>query len=579
MKNNTSSTMKKIIKYLKKYIPAIVLSLIPASLSVIASLMIPRYVGYGIDAMIGEGLVDNELLNSNILKILVCVGVYAVCQWLFTLVINRVAYNTVKDIRSDAFMKTTKLPVSYMDGHPHGETVSRIISDTEQLGDGLIMGFAGLFTGIATIIGTLVIMFSMNVPMALAVVLLTPLSLFVARFVTTRTHRFFTEQTKLKGEQTGFTEESINGIKTVKTSGGEKEKKEKFKEINERYTKASLMAIFFSSLTNPLTRFVNSTVYAVTALIGAVYALSGGGFTVGMLSSFLSYSGSYAKPFNEISSVITEFQNSIACGARVFELIEEKEIEDMEKRNSHVKTQGSVSFKNVYFSYTEEKPLIEDFSLEVKAGEHIAIVGPTGCGKTTLINILMRFYDAKKGDICIDGESIYDMPRAELRKKMGMVLQDTWIKRGTVKENIAIGKSGATDEEIVEAAKACLADDFIKKLPEGYDTVIGTGETELSGGQIQLICIARVMLRDPSILILDEATSSIDTRSEMIIAGAFDKLTVGKTSFIVAHRLSTIINADLILVMKDGKIVEKGNHKELLSQKGFYYELYNSRIK
>lgn len=579
MKNNTSSTMKKIIKYLKKYIPAIVLSLIPASLSVIASLMIPRYVGYGIDAMIGEGLVDNELLNSNILKILVCVGVYAVCQWLFTLVINRVAYNTVKDIRSDAFMKTTKLPVSYMDGHPHGETVSRIISDTEQLGDGLIMGFAGLFTGIATIIGTLVIMFSMNVPMALAVVLLTPLSLFVARFVTTRTHRFFTEQTKLKGEQTGFTEESINGIKTVKTSGGEKEKKEKFKEINERYTKASLMAIFFSSLTNPLTRFVNSTVYAVTALIGAVYALSGGGFTVGMLSSFLSYSGSYAKPFNEISSVITEFQNSIACGARVFELIEEKEIEDMEERNSHVKTQGSVSFKNVYFSYTEEKPLIEDFSLEVKAGEHIAIVGPTGCGKTTLINILMRFYDAKKGDICIDGESIYDMPRAELRGKMGMVLQDTWIKRGTVKENIAIGKADATDEEIVEAAKACLADDFIKKLPEGYDTVIGSGETELSGGQIQLICIARVMLRDPSILILDEATSSIDTRSEMIIAGAFDKLTVGKTSFIVAHRLSTIINADLILVMKDGKIVEKGNHKELLSQKGFYYELYNSRIK
>ncbi|MBE6543227.1 MAG: ABC transporter ATP-binding protein [Ruminococcaceae bacterium] len=579
MKNNTSSTMKKIIKYLKKYIPAIVLSLIPASLSVIASLMIPRYVGYGIDAMIGEGLVDNELLNSNILKILVCVGVYAVCQWLFTLVINRVAYNTVKDIRSDAFMKTTKLPVSYMDGHPHGETVSRIISDTEQLGDGLIMGFAGLFTGIATIIGTLVIMFSMNVPMALAVVLLTPLSLFVARFVTTRTHRFFTEQTKLKGEQTGFTEESINGIKTVKTSGGEKEKKEKFKEINERYTKASLMAIFFSSLTNPLTRFVNSTVYAVTALIGAVYALSGGGFTVGMLSSFLSYSGSYAKPFNEISSVITEFQNSIACGARVFELIEEKEIEDMEERNSHVKTQGSVSFKNVYFSYTEEKPLIEDFSLEVKAGEHIAIVGPTGCGKTTLINILMRFYDAKKGDICIDGESIYDMPRAELRGKMGMVLQDTWIKRGTVKENIAIGKADATDEEIVEAAKACLADDFIKKLPEGYDTVIGSGETELSGGQIQLICIARVMLRDPSILILDEATSSIDTRSEMIIAGAFDKLTVGKTSFIVAHRLSTIINADLILVMRDGKIVEKGNHKELLSQKGFYYELYNSRIK
>lgn len=579
MKKNTSNTMKKIIKYLKKYIPAIVLSMIPAILSVAASLLIPRYVGDAIDAMIGEGLVDNDLLNSNVVKILVCVGIFAVCQWLFTFVINRVAYNTVKDIRGDAFGKISKLPVSYMDKHPHGETASRIISDTEQLGDGLIMGFAGIFTGVATIVGTLVIMFSMNVPMALAVVILTPLSLFVARFVTTKTHKFFKEQTKLKGEQTGFTEESIKGIKTVKTSGGEEEKKEKFRALNDKYTKASLMAIFFSSLTNPLTRFVNSTVYAVTALIGAIYALSGGGFTVGMLSSFLSYSGSYAKPFNEISSVITEFQNSIACAERVFELIEEKEIEDVEPKKEKTPTMGQVSFKNVYFSYTEDKPLIEDFSLEVAKGEHIAIVGPTGCGKTTLINILMRFYDAQKGDVSIDGESIYNMSRADLRSKMGMVLQDTWIKRGTVRENIAIGKDGATEEEIVAAAKACLADDFIRKLPQGYDTVIGTGETELSGGQIQLICIARVMLRDPSILILDEATSSIDTRSEMIIAKAFDKLTVGKTSFIVAHRLSTIVNADMILVMKNGKIVEKGNHKQLLSEKGFYYELYNSRIK
>ena len=579
MKKNTSNTMKNIIKYLKRYIPAIALSMIPAILSVAASLMIPRYVGYAIDAMIGEGLVDNKSLNFNIIRILVCVGVYALCQWVFTFVVNRVAYNTVKDIRSDAFMKTTRLPVSYMDKHPYGETVSRIISDTEQLGDGLIMGFAGIFTGVATIAGTLIIMFSMNVPMALAVVVLTPLSLFVARFVTTKTHKFFTEQTKLKGEQTGFAEESINGIKTIKTSGGEDGKKERFRQINDSYTKASLMAIFFSSLTNPLTRFVNSTVYAVTALIGAIYALSGGGFTVGMLSSFLSYSGSYAKPFNEISSVITEFQNSIACASRVFELIEEKEIEDMDRRGENAPTKGGVSFKNVYFSYTEDKPLIEDFSLEVKPGEHVAIVGPTGCGKTTLINILMRFYDAQKGDISVDGESIYNMSRADLRSKMGMVLQDTWIKRGSVRENIAIGKQDATDEKIVAAAKACLADDFIRKLPQGYDTVIGTGETELSGGQIQLICIARVMLRDPSILILDEATSSIDTRSEMIIARAFDKLTVGKTSFIVAHRLSTIVNADMILVMRDGKIVEKGDHKQLLSQKGFYYELYNSRIK
>lgn len=579
MKKNTSNTMKSIVKYLKKYIPAIILSMIPAILSVAASLMIPRYVGYAIDAMIGKGLVDNEMLKYNIIRILVCVGVFAVCQFVFTLVINRVAYNTVKDIRSDAFMKTTRLPVSYMDKHPNGETVSRIISDTEQLGDGLIMGFAGIFTGVATIVGTLIIMFSMNVPMALAVVILTPMSLFVARFVTTRTHKFFTEQTKLKGEQTGFTEESINGIKTVKTSRGENEKREKFKDINDRYTKASLMAIFFSSLTNPLTRFVNSTVYAVTALIGAIYALSGGGFTVGMLSSFLSYSGSYAKPFNEISSVITEFQNSIACAARVFELINEKEIHDAEPNTEILPTKGQVSFKNVYFSYTDDKPLIENFSLEVKQGEHIAIVGPTGCGKTTLINILMRFYDAKSGDISIDGQSIYAIPRAELRSKMGMVLQDTWIKHGTVRENIAIGKQDATEEEIVAAAKACLADDFIKKLPNGYDTVIGAGDVELSGGQTQLLCIARVMLRDPSILILDEATSSIDTRSEMIIADAFDKLTVGKTSFIVAHRLSTIKNADVILVMKDGKIIEKGNHKQLISQKGFYYELYNSRIK
>ena len=579
MKKNTSNTMKNIIRYLKRYIPAIVISIIPALLSVAASLLIPRYIGFAIDAMIETGIPENDALWDNLIKIIISIGVFALCQWLFTHIINTVAYNTVKDIRTDAFMKITRLPVSYMDSHPHGETLSRVISDTEQLGDGLIMGFAGILTGCATIVGTLVIMFSMNVPMAIAVVVLTPLSLFVARFVTSKTHKYFTKQTKLKGIQTGFTEESIKGIKTVKSAGAEKEKKEAFVKIDTEYTKSSLMAIFFSSLTNPLTRFVNSTVYAITALIGALYVLNTGALTVGMLSSFLSYSGSYAKPFNEISSVITEFQGAIACAARVFELIEEKEIEDMPPSEKKKAVNGDVSFKNVEFSYKEDKPLIENFTLDVKKGDHVAIVGPTGCGKTTLINLLMRFYDAKSGDILVDGESIYKMSRADLRDKLGMVLQDTWIKKGTVKENIALGRVGATDEEIYRAAKSCKADDFIRKLPNGYDTVIGSGDTELSQGQNQLICIARVMLRDPEILILDEATSSIDTRTEMIISSAFDKLTRGKTSFIVAHRLSTIKNADVILVMKDGKIVEQGTHKTLLDKKGFYFELYSSRIK
>ena len=579
MKKNTSNTMKNIIRYLKRYIPAIVISIIPALLSVAASLLIPRYIGFAIDAMIETGIPENDALWDNLIKIIISIGVFALCQWLFTHIINTVAYNTVKDIRTDAFMKITRLPVSYMDSHPHGETLSRVISDTEQLGDGLIMGFAGILTGVATILGTLIIMFYMNVALALAVVILTPMSLFVARFVTSKTHKFFTKQTKLKGVLTGFTEESIKGIKTVKSAGAQEQRKDTYKKMDKEYTESSLMAIFFSSLTNPLTRFVNSTVYAVTALIGALYVINTGTFTVGMLSSFLSYSGSYAKPFNEISSVITEFQGSLACAERVFELIGEKEINDLPPSKEKQIARGEVVFKSVDFSYSEDKPLIEGFSLDVKPGSHVAIVGPTGCGKTTLINLLMRFYDACKGDILVDGESIYEMSRADLRDKMGMVLQDTWIKRGTVRENIALGKTDATDEEIYAAARAALADDFIRRLPAGYDTVIGTGATELSQGQSQLICIARVMLRDPQILILDEATSSIDTRSEMIISRAFDKLTLNKTSFIVAHRLSTIKNADVILVMRDGKIVERGTHAELLEKKGFYYELYSSRIK
>ncbi len=571
-------TLGTIIRYMKKYMPLLCVSIIPALLSVAASLLIPRFIGDGIDAMIGKGLVNNTELLANIQKIIICIALFAVCQWVFTFIINKISYNTVRDIRGDAFMKLTKLPVSYMDSHPHGETLSRIVSDTEQLGDGLIMGFASILTGIATIAGTLIIMFVMNVPMALAVVLLTPLSLFAANFVTGKTHKFFKEQTRIKGVQTGFTEECIKGIKTVKTSAGEEGKKERFEKINSEYRKSSLMATFFSSLTNPLTRFVNSVVYGVTALLGAFFAINGS-ISVGMLSSFLSYSGSYAKPFNEISSVITEFQNSLACAERVFELISEKEIDDLPDKGDEKPCRGDVSFSNVSFSYTDDRPLIENFSLDVKSGSHVAIVGPTGCGKTTLINLLMRFYDVKGGDITVDGESIYSISRSDLRGKMGMVLQDTWIKKGTVRENIAIGKIDATEEEIITAARSCLAHDFIKNLPEGYDTPIGEGKTELSAGQKQLISISRVMLRNPSILILDEATSSIDTRSEMIISKAFDKLTEGKTSFIVAHRLSTIQNADVILVMKDGSIIEKGTHGELLAKGGFYSELYSSRVK
>lgn len=574
--NMKKQTIKRLFSIIGKYKPMLLLTILLALVFVVVSLYIPILVGDAVDVIVDKGNVNFELLIPILVKIAIIALLGGVSQWVMSIINNYITYNTVRDIRKLAFNKLNKLPVKYIDSNPHGSIVSRIITDVDTFADGLLMGFTQVFTGIATIIGTLIFMLLMSPVTTIAVIVLTPLSLFAAKFISGKTYSLFKRQSEIRAEQTSITEEMITNEKTVKAFNFEEKAIEDFESINNNLSKVSLKAIFFSSLTNPVTRFVNSMVYMAVALIGSLSVLKGV-LSVGMLVSFLSYANQYTKPFNEISGVITELQNAIACLNRVFDLIYEDEYspdgnEYFENRN------GTVEFKNVYFSYSTKKPLIEDFSLKVNSGETIAIVGPTGCGKTTLINILMRFYDVNKGEILINGKNIKDVSRHELRSNFGMVLQETWLKSGTILENLKMGVPDATEEEVVEAAKLTRAHSFIKRLPDGYNTVIGESGGSLSEGQKQLLCITRVFLMNPPMLILDEATSSIDTRTELKISKAFDLLMKNKTSFVVAHRLSTIKDADKILVMNDGKVIEVGNHNELLSKKGFYYNLYKSQF-
>ncbi len=578
MKKVKASTIKKVLFYVGRYKAHLAVSIILAAISVAVSLYIPVLAGDAIDTIVGAGKVDFERLMPYLLAIGILAVASALVQWIMNTLNNRITFRVVRDIRNAAIKKIQILPLSYIDTHPAGETVSRIIADADQFADGLLMGFTQLFTGVVTILGTLGFMISINPKIAAVVVILTPISLFVARFIAKRTFSMFTLQSKTRGEQTAFTEEMIGGAKVVKAFSREDEALEKFDEINNRYEKCSLKAIFFSSLTNPCTRFVNSIVYASVGLTGAIAAVNGA-ITVGGLSCFLSYANQYTKPFNEISGVIAELQNAFACAERLFELVEETpQTPDCANPVEPETVDGNVTIENVAFSYDKNKELIKNLSLAVESGKKVAIVGPTGCGKTTLVNLLMRFYDVDKGKISIDGIDIMQMKRSTLRGNYGMVLQDTWLKDGTVRENIAMGKPDASDEEIIAAAKASHAHSFIKRLPNGYDTVVSDGASGLSQGQKQLLCIARVMLCLPPMLILDEATSSIDTRTEIKIQQAFGKMMQGRTSFIVAHRLSTIRNSDIILVMRDGNIVEQGSHAELMAKNGFYAELYNSRL-
>ena len=570
-------TVVKVLKRIKKYWLYLAISIVMAAVTVASTLYVPILVGRVVDNIIGP----QNVLFDNILTILTQMGIViaitAVSQWVMNICNNKITYHVTRDIRDEAIEKIEKLPLSYIDAHSYGEIVSRVIADVDQFADGLLMGFTQFFSGVLTIVGTLAFMLSINVLITLIVVVITPLSFFVASFIAKHTYSMFKLQSEARGEQTALIDEMIGGQKVVQAYAHEAEALEKFDEINEKLQNYSLKAIFFSSITNPATRFLNSIVYAGVAVGGAVSAINGG-ITVGQLSSFLSYANQYTKPFNEISGVVTELQNAIACAARVFELIEEKpEIPEPKNAVDIANVDGTVKLENVAFSYVPDKKLIENFNLDVKQGQRIAIVGPTGCGKTTLINLLMRFYDVNSGSIKVSGTDIREMTRSSLRAGIGMVLQDTWLKAGTIKENIIMGKPDATDEEIIAAAKASYADGFIRRLPKGYDTVIGEDGGNLSQGQKQLLCITRVMLCKPPMLILDEATSSIDTRTEMKIQDAFAKLMEGRTSFIVAHRLSTIQSADVILVMKDGKIIEQGNHEGLLAKKGFYYNLYQSQ--
>jgi ATP-binding cassette subfamily B protein len=574
-KNN--SVLRKVLLRLRRYWAAMIGSLLLALVYVAMTLYIPILVGEAIDSIICAGNVDFDALGLCLLKICICTGAAALAQWVMSTLNNRVTYRLTRDIRNEAFDHIQKLPLSYLDSHPQGDLVSRVVSDVDTFADGLLMGFTQLFTGAMTILGTLALMLRISWPIALVVICITPVSLLVANFIAKKTYSMFQLQTKTRGEQTAFIDETIGNMKVVKAFGHEKASMEQFNEVNDRLEKCSLKAIFFSSLVNPSTRFVNSLVYAGVGLVGAMAVIGGwGGFTVGMLTSFLNYANQYTKPFNEISGVITELQNALACAGRVFELIEEPAL--TEKPAADVQVQGGVQIQDLAFSYVPEKPLIRDFNLDVKPGQRVAIVGPTGCGKTTFINLLMRFYDPDGGQITIDGVNTLDMNRSQLRRSVGMVLQDTWLSRGTIRENIAMGKPDATEEEIIAAAKQAHAHSFIKRLPKGYDTVIGESGGSLSQGQKQLLCIARVMLCLPPMLFLDEATSSIDTRTEMRIQKAFDTMMQGRTSFIVAHRLSTVQEADVILVMRDGKIVEQGKHAELLEKGGFYAKLYHSQF-
>ncbi|MDD6810326.1 MAG: ABC transporter ATP-binding protein [Lachnospiraceae bacterium] len=577
-KTKQKNTLKKVLRYLRKYWIYLAVSIIAAAITVAFTLYLPILTGNAIDLILEKGRVDFPGIFAILKKMAIIIAITAFAQWLMNVCNNKLTYRIVQDVRDEAFHKIEILPLKYIDGHSYGEIVSRVIADVDQFADGLLMGFTQFFTGVITIIGTLGFMLSIHVGITGVVVLITPLSFLVASFIAKKTFNMFKLQSETRGEQTAFIDEMVGNQKVVQAFSNEDESLEKFDEINERLQKASLKAIFFSSITNPATRFVNNLVYAGVAITGAVFAIRGG-ISVGQLSCFLSYANQYTKPFNEISGVITELQNALACAARIFELIEEQpQIPEPENAVVLEEVDGTVTLENVSFSYVPEKKLIEDFNLAVKPGQRVAIVGPTGCGKTTVINLLMRFYDVDKGAICVSGHDIRNVTRKSLRANYGMVLQETWLKAGTIRENIVMGRPDATEEEVVAAAKASHAHSFIKRLPNGYDTVISEDGGNLSQGQKQLLCITRVMLCLPPMLILDEATSSIDTRTEIKIQQAFATMMKGRTSFIVAHRLSTIREADVILVMKDGNIIEQGNHESLLALNGFYANLYQSQF-
>ena len=577
-KTNNKATMKRVLKYIRKYTPALVLSLLLAGLTVLLTLYIPILTGNAVDLIIGKGQVNMAGIFAIMKKIAIAMIITAVGQWVMNTCNNYITYHVIRDIRTDAFAKLEILPLKYLDAHAYGDIVSRVIADVDTFADGLLMGFTQLFTGVLTILCTLGFMLVTNVPITLVVVCITPVSFLVAKFIATKTYSMFKEQSETRGEQTSLIEEMIDNQKIVNTFSRGEAVKSKFGEINGRLQKCSLKAIFFSSITNPATRFVNSLVYAGVGVFGALVAIKGG-ISVGRLSCFLSYANQYTKPFNEISGVVTELQNAFVCAGRIFELIdEEPQVPDAADARVLEDAQGNVDLKDVYFQYVPEKKLIQNFNLKVTPGQRVAIVGPTGCGKTTVINLLMRFYDVNSGSIKVDGTDIRDITRGSLRTNYGMVLQETWLRSGTIRDNICMGKPDATEEEIIAAAKASHAHSFIKRLPQGYDTVITEDGGSLSQGQKQLLCITRVMLCLPPMLILDEATSSIDTRTEIKIQNAFAKMMEGRTSFIVAHRLSTIQSADVILVMKDGNIIEQGNHETLLAKGGFYANLYNSQF-
>ena len=572
-----SATLRRVLRRIRPYSFFVLCSLIVAAVSVAAQLYIPILCGNAIDAMLGAGNVQMASVLKIIARILIVAAAAAFAQWLLSVCNNRITFSVSRDLRNAALRKIQSLPLSYLDSHPSGDIVSRMIADVDTFADGLLMGFTQLFSGLLTIFGTLLFMLSENVPITLVVVCITPLSLVVASFLAKRSYGYFQSQTRVRGEQTALVNEMIEGQKVVQAFGHEAESLASFDEVNTRLQDVSLKAIFFSSLTNPATRFVNNIVYAGVGLVGAVYAVRGG-ITIGQLSVFLSYANQYTKPFNEISGVVTELQNALACAARVFELLDAEDQIPEADHAAPLTPDGHVQLENISFRYLPDRPLIEGLSLDVKPGQRIAIVGPTGCGKTTLINLLMRFYDVNGGSIKVSGTDIRDVTRASLRGSYGMVLQDTWLRAGTIRENIAYGKPDATEEEVLAAAKAAHAHSFIRRLPNGYDTVIAEDGGNISQGQKQLLCIARVMLCLPPMLILDEATSSIDTRTEVRIQAAFAQMMKGRTSFIVAHRLSTIREADVILVMQDGHIVEQGNHDELLAKGGFYAKLYNSQF-
>lgn len=572
------ATLKKVMQCISRYRFLVVLSILLAAISVALTLYVPILVGDAIDFIVAAGQVNFDQMMTTLTRVVIVVAITALAQWLMNVINNKITYQVIRDMRDQAFRKIQVLPLKYIDSHPYGEVVSRVIADVDQFADGLLMGFSQLFTGVITILGTLIFMLTVNVGITFVVVLLTPLSLFVANFIARRTFSMFKKQSEARAEQTALVDEMVGNEKVVQAFTHEAAAQETFDEINERLRASSLKAIFYSSITNPSTRFINSMVYAGVGLTGALAAVSGA-MTVGGLSAFLSYANQYTKPFNEISGVITELQNALVCAARLFELIEEpSQIPDAENARVLTAPEGRITAENVAFSYVADRPLIQRLNLDVQPGQRVAIVGPTGCGKTTLINLLMRFYDVDNGSISVEGTDIRSITRASLRRNYGMVLQDTWLKEGTVRENIVMGKPDATDEEIIAAAKASHAHGFITRLPDGYDTVLSGDGGSLSQGQKQLLCVTRVMLCLPPMLILDEATSSIDTRTELHIQEAFARLMQGRTSFIVAHRLSTIKNADIILVMKDGDIIEQGNHEQLLAAGGFYANLYNSQF-